>query len=108
MPSDFDVHKKVIEVARKLIDEEIDYVEGARFINDNRFELTDIDESIFYFFIALVSETETMPDRDNRKRFSKAYLSRSDKRKEEYYPRISKELKESCLALLDKMKLQSP
>lgn len=108
MPSDFDVHKKIIEVARKLINDEIDYVEGARFINDNRFELSGIDQSIFDFFIALVSETETMPDRDNRKIFSKAYLSILDKEKEEYYPRISKELKESCLILLDKMKLQSP
>lgn len=108
MPSDFDVYKNIIEVTTQIINEEIDYVEGVRLIHDNRFKLTDIDESIFDFFIGLVSETETMPDRDNRKRFSKAYLYVLDKEKEEYYQRISKELKEACLILLDKMKQQSP
>ncbi|POZ49565.1 hypothetical protein [Methylovulum psychrotolerans] len=106
MQNDFDIHDKIIEVTEKLINDEIDYVEGARFIVDNRFGLSGIDESIFYFFISVVSETETMPDKDNRKNFSATYLSISDQDKEAYYQKISDTLKNACFVLLGKIKQQ--
>jgi len=102
MRNNTDINQEIIETAKKIINDEIDPIKGARFIVDNRFELeTHVDEKLYDFLIAFVSETELMPIEENRKRYSKAYLLRMNEEKEGYFLKVLEKVKKSCHNLID-------
>jgi len=97
--------QKIIDTAQQIINDEVDPVEGAVFIQKSRFMLDEIDgeDDVFTFFVAFSSETEGIPFEENRKYYSKEYLLKSDKDKECYLSIVSDKLKKSCANLLEKL-----
>lgn len=108
MQSDFNLNETVVQTAKKIINDEIDLIEGARFIVDNRWDLSvSGDNKVFYPLIGFVSETDQIPDTDIRKNFSENYLAQADQKKSEYVGRMSQEIKATCLEIIEHIEDES-
>jgi hypothetical protein len=99
------INQRIIDIANKIINDEIDPVEGGVFIQQNRFMLDSIDgeDDVFTFFVGFSSETEGVPFESKRKYYSKEYLLKSDERKKKYLLVVSDELKKACSDLIKKL-----
>ncbi len=91
---------KIIEVARAVINDKIDPIEGARFIVKNRFDIDFIDEEYFYFLIAFSSDADDIPVGDVREYCSERFLREMDNRRNILISSSLEYLKESCKNLI--------
>ncbi|HYD34968.1 MAG TPA: hypothetical protein VD999_02780 [Vitreimonas sp.] len=76
--------EEIIKVAKKILNEEINIIEGSRLISSLRHNTQFPDSTIFYAFRAVDSETENFLIEEAKKFADKEYLKKLDSEKEIY------------------------
>lgn len=100
MPDKTKAATRIVDVARAILNDEIDSVSGSRQITDLRLELENSDDECFDFFVVFVSETDTFPEPENRFRYSENALRKLDAKKARYLAVMSEDIKEACRRLI--------
>jgi len=95
--------KKIINIANRIIRNEINVVEGSREIVKLRYNTNAHDDRIFDPFIAVDSDTDHIPlDENIRKNFGSDYLKKSDKELREYIKEMKPSIISDCHAIIKK------
>ena len=76
--------QELVNVAKTILNDEIELINGVRKICLLRFEIGDPDNSIFLIFRGVETETEIFPFEEERLRYSKQYLEQMDIEKKNY------------------------
>jgi hypothetical protein len=95
---------KAIEVARAIIDGKIGIIEGSRALVAIRHEVTDeLADSDFLPFIAVESETDTLPVGNVRQHWAKDALANEDIKINKYENEMRDMIIAACERLIQKV-----
>jgi hypothetical protein len=87
---------ELIGLAKKMLEGEIDLIEGVRRINALRFEVGEPDSEPFMAIRAVDSETDHFPLGSVRERYSPEALRRVDVEMENYLLEASEDIRRAC------------
>ncbi|MBD2247992.1 DUF2489 domain-containing protein [Nostoc sp. FACHB-888] len=94
------VKTKIIELATKMIKQEIDLLDGCRILVQLQGELKESPES-FFVLRGIDSETDIFPISEaEKKQCNPEALSRLDKEKNEYILLVKEEILEACRKII--------
>lgn len=97
-----DARKEIVDACLRLINDEINLIEGCRkliFLR-NYFDLEE--DPCFLPFVGVVSETDDYPVQSVRARFSGDYLSQLDREVGQYVSQVRPSIIEACELLVAK------
>lgn len=91
---------EVIAIAEAIIEERIDLIEGSRKLSEIRHWVSESENPLFHVFIAVSSETDDIPFREARSRFSKDYLEKIDMEVKLYLDEVRPQVIRGCKSLI--------
>jgi len=100
--------KRVVQLANRMLNEEIGLIEGVRLLSTLRWEVTDDQfDPDFLFFIGIDSETDALPIGEERRHWADYALVEKDKeiKKNEDFYRM--EVFASCKVLIERFSTES-
>ncbi len=102
-----EIKAKIIEVATKIINEEIDLLDGCRTLVYLQRELKESPDA-FCVLRGIDSETHIFPiSQAERKQWNPEALSRLDKEKNEYISLVKEEMIEACRRIITTLSTDS-
>jgi Protein of unknown function (DUF2489) len=93
--------RKIVEVARAMLSGDLDLIEGARRINQLRFETADPESDLFLPIRGFESETADYPMGAVRDNWAAPFLAEQDRTISEYVERSRKGVLEDCRRIVD-------
>ncbi len=91
---------EIINVCSMLVSDEIGFIAGCRKLVSLINKLNLRDESCFFPFIGVVSETDDYPDDNIRNNYSGKYLDTIDAEVSEYVSKVRPSIVEACIAVI--------
>lgn len=96
--------KEIVKIAKSMLKEEVNLIEGSRKINKLRYNTANPDDDIFNPFILFVSDTDSIPiGEDIRKNYGAEYLKRADKELYEYIKDMKPTIFRACKEIVEKI-----
>ncbi len=95
--------KKMVEIAKSMINEDLNLIEGSREIHRLRFSADNPEDDVFNTFILTVSDTDDIPLGENvRKNYGSDYLKEADEKMNRYLDHMKQGILESCQEIIKK------
>lgn|SRR5690554_2811039 len=91
---------ELVRVARAMLDDKINLIEGVRRICSLRFEVNDPENEAFFIIRAIDSETDHYPLGEIRSRCSSEYLIRIDSEMDDYLEASREYLVDACIQII--------
>jgi hypothetical protein len=95
------IKSEIIEMADKMMADQMDLIEGCRRITSLQSKLNNFDD-VFLVFRGIASETYDIPIGAERNTWSKEYLAKSDLEKKDYLRKVEKQILNACLNVKNK------
>lgn len=95
--------QKIVDIASKMLKDEINLVKGSREIYRLMSNIDNPDNNIFNIFTLIVSDTDHIPvDESVRRHFESDYLKEADEKLNKYLEHMKPEILEGCRKIIDK------
>lgn len=96
------IRSELVETASKMLDGELDLIEGCRRIVRLRFELDEPEDEIFLPLVGVESETDDLPIGNLRDELSSDALSSKDQEKANYLAKVKSNILDTCERIIAK------
>lgn len=94
---------EVLMVARRMLDGDLDLIEGCRLLVHHLREVGIAREPDALTILGIESETDHLPIGDERARWHPAALAQKDRERDEYVDRVRPELMDACRSIVSRL-----
>ncbi len=94
---------KIVSIANKMLNNNINLVDGCRQISRLRFNSDNPNDDVFNIFVLVSSDTEDVPlDENVRKNFGSDYLKEKEAELNSYLDEMKGRILEDCRKVIEK------